>query len=208
MGWTYTGKDVLASAASQLYAARKKACALSPYILMSDPWRTPDILRAAKNLPNSSALIYRHFGAADKKRVAGELRQICFARGVQFLIGQDEELARLCGADGLHLPEREIERGGALRRRYPNWLLSGAAHTRRAMKNARGLDAVIVSPVFKSQSPSAKTALGLGEFTKLARQSHIPVIALGGINRQNAWDLIESSAAGIAGVSAFTRPYD
>ena len=168
---------------------------------MSDPKRLPDICTAAQNLPRGSALIYRHFGADDKEVIASALRQICFVKGVQFLIGQDEALARSCGADGLHLPERDLGRVESLRKRYPDWLLTGAVHGEAALCKAGALDAAILSPVFKSQSPSAGTPLGLEEFTKMARNTSVPVFALGGINAKTAPRLLCSGAAGIAGVS-------
>ena len=168
---------------------------------MSDPQRLPNICAAAKTLPRGSALIYRHFGADGRQATATALRQICFARGLQFLIGQDEDLARSCGADGLHLPERELGRAEALGGRYPDWLLTGAVHNSAALAKASGLDAAILSPIFESQSPSADAPLGLETFAKLVRGASVPVFALGGINAQTAPQLLDSGAAGITGVS-------
>ena len=129
MTWTYLGNDPLARAASKLYARRTRPCALSPYIFMTDPKRTPDVLRNAAGLPKGSTLIYRHFGADNKVAIATALRQICFVRDVQFLIARDEELAMVIGADGLHLPEKYLPHAPKLRVRYPDWLLSGAVHS-------------------------------------------------------------------------------
>ena len=203
MGFTYTGKDKLASVAARLYKARVRTCALSPLILMSDPQRLPDICAAAKTLPRGSALIYRHFGAKDKQEVAADLRQICFARDIQLLIGQDEELARACGADGLHLPERDLGRAVYLRGRYPDWLLTGAAHSAAALAQTNALDAAVLSPVFESQSPSAGAPLGIGTFAKMVRGAPVPVFALGGIQAGNVQEILGTGAAGIAGVSGF-----
>ena len=168
---------------------------------MSDPKRLPDICVAAKTLPRGSALIYRHFGADDRQDIAAALRQICFVRGLQLLIGQDEDLARGCGADGLHLPERDLGRAEALRARYPDWLLTGATHGAAALTKVGCLDAALLSPVFESQSPSAGSPLGLDKFTKLVRGAPVPVFALGGINAKTAERLLDSGAAGVAGVS-------
>lgn len=189
--------------ASQLFVQRAQPCALSPYIFMSDPERTPDILRSAAGLPFGSTMIYRHFGAENKYAVAKALRQICFVRNIQFLIGQDEGLAREIGADGLHLPERELVRAEVLRARYPDWLLSGAVHRRGNLRQCAGLDAAIVSPVFESQSPSAGRAIGVAGFTDIVRASDVAVFALGGVNAETALKLVGSGASGLAGVSGF-----
>ena len=174
---------------------------------MTDPNRVPDVILAAQNLPEHSALIYRHFGAADREFIAHKLREICFDRGVQLLIGADEDLARGCGADGLHLPERDLDTARVLHIRYPDWILTGATHSELALAKAAilCLDAGFVSPVFTSDSPSSGKEIGVARITSMVRSAKIPVFALGGINGMNAGQIIGSGAAGIAGISGFTH---
>ncbi len=205
MSWAYLGNEPLARAASALYAQRPRFCALSPYIFMTDPKRTPDVLRSAANLPDHSTLIYRHFGADDKYPMAIALRQICFANNVQFLIARDEQLAMEVGADGLHLPEKLLGHAAKLRARYPDWLLSGAIHSKENIMNIKGLNAAILSPIFPSNSPSAGNPIGVKTLTQIAKIAPLPIFALGGINSQTVSHLANSGVAGIAGVSAFGR---
>jgi len=173
---------------------------------MSDPQRVPDILAAARILPNGATLIYRHFGDKNKVETATALRQIAFARNLQFLIGQDVELAVLVGADGVHLPERELGRGAGLRQHHPNWLITGAAHSRAAIKICADnkMDAAILSPVFASDSKSAGKPIGVSTFTDMVTKASVPIIALGGISSETALALFSSGAAGLAGVSMFS----
>lgn len=187
----------------RLFKDRVRPCALSPYIFMTDPERVPDILRSSAALPKGSTLIYRHFGAENRRDMARALRQICFVRSLQFLIGQDEALAYDVGADGLHLPEKDLKRGKVLRARYPNWLLSGAVHSPASLEHVDGLDGMILSCVFKSESSSASVPLGVEKLRAVAHTSPISVFALGGICRKNVHELIGSGVAGIAGVAAF-----
>lgn len=170
---------------------------------MTDPKRTPDVLRSAAGLPKGSTLIYRHFGADNKIAIATALRQICFVRDVQFLIARDEELAMVTGADGLHLPEKYLPHAPKLRARYPDWLLSGAVHSAEALQNTKGLDAAILSPVFSSNSSSAGKPIGIKKFTEITRAAPVAIFALGGISGANVSQLLSSGAVGIAGVSAF-----
>lgn len=174
---------------------------MSPYIFMSDPERTPDVLRAVARLPEGATFIYRHFGADNAFEMASALRQVCFVRGIQFLIGQDEALARRVGADGLHLPERDLAKGSVLRQRYPDWVLSGAVHHRRNLENIHDLDGIIVSPVFESASASAGELIGIMGLQKIIQSTPCPVFALGGVNAQTVGSLIGVGVAGIAGVS-------
>jgi predicted GNAT family acetyltransferase len=66
------------------------------------------------------------------------------------------------------------------------------------------LDALFISSVFKSDSPSAGAPIGIGGLkTAIESLSGFKpgIFALGGINRDNAQDLIDSGASGIAGIS-------
>ena len=210
MAWTYTGNDKLARAATRLYEQRTRPCRISPLVFMSDPERTPDILAVARSLPKGAAMIYRHFGAVDRGAIAEELRHITFARDLQFLIGQDVELAAQIGADGVHLPERELMRGVGLRERYPDWLITGAAHSGGAVRACaeNRLDAAILSPVFASDSKSAGTPISVSAVADIAKSVDMPIIALGGISGVTALKLYGSGAAGIAGVSMFVGSHD
>jgi len=190
----------------RLYERRLQPCKISPLVFMSDPERVPDVVGAARALPEGSTIIYRHFGNNDKVVTAQALRQIAFARNLQFLIGQDVELAVQVGADGVHLPEHELGRGAELRQKYPDWLMTGAAHSSDAVKISANnkLDAAILSPVFASDSKSAGKPMGVSTFADIAAKANVPVIALGGVSCENVEKLYDSGAAGIAGVSMFS----
>jgi len=145
-------------------------------------------------------VVYRAFDAADAVSTAIALRKLTRARGLLLLTGADHRLAAQVGADGVHLPERLAHRAQAIRRGRPGWLISVAAHSVGAIRRGQAADAVIVSAVFPSRSPSAGPAIGPIRFARLARLSGKPVIALGGVNNKNAPRLISTGAAGIAAV--------
>ena len=148
-------------------------------------------------------MIYRHFGARDKRETAAALRQISFSRELQLLIGQDCELAIACGADGVHFAQKELELSRLWARRCPDWVLTGATHDGPSLARACALplDAVMLSPVFDTQSVGSGKPLGLKLFSQLTRASSKPVIALGGINAATAPYLLGSGAAGLAAIS-------
>lgn len=151
-------------------------------------------------------MIYRHFGDDNRAVIAEQLRQICFAKSHQFLIGADAELAFESGADGVHFPQGDLEKATLWKSRVPDWILTGACHDGPSLALAAGLplDAVTLSPVFETASAGSGEPLGLELFTALTAKSAKPVIALGGINAVTAPYLIGSGAAGIAGVSGIS----
>jgi thiamine-phosphate pyrophosphorylase len=176
---------------------------LPALILVTDPARTPDPVALARRLPRGSGLIYRAFGAPEAAAVASQLGRIARLRGLVLLIGADAVRAR--GATGVHLPERMARRAHALKRARPGVLITAAAHSLPAILRARrsGVDAVLVSAVFPSRSPSAGSAIGPLRLAALIRVGGLPVYALGGVTTKNAPRLIGAGAAGLAGVHAF-----
>lgn len=176
---------------------------LPPLLFFTDPTRTPRPWQAAARLPAGAGVVFRHFGAADALETGLRLRAATKDAGVRLLVGLDADLAERIDADGVHLPERALSAAYALSGRRPDWLLTGAAHSVEAVKAARDLDALVLSPVFPAGGASAsRAALGIDGFKALAALAPCPAYALGGINAANAQALIGSGACGVAGVDA------
>ena len=189
----------LAEAAARLKQAAGSA--LPALVLMTDEARLADPLPAACALPVGSAVILRHYGAPERAALARSLAAIARRRGLVLLVGEDPALARRVGAHGVHLPERAMGRAGAVRWQR-EWLITAAAHSAPALRAAAaaGADAALLSPVFATESHPGVRALGVHRFAALARQSSLPVYALGGIDRARARLLQGSGAVGIAGI--------
>ncbi len=181
---------------------------MPPLLLMTDPRRISDPEAVAGRLPKDSAIVFRAFGAVDAVAQGRRLAAIARRRGLVLLAGADPALARAIGAQGVHLPERLGHLAGALKRSRPLWLVTAAAHSEAAARSAfaAGADAVLISPVFESRSPSAGRRLGPTRFAALVRRAGGPVYALGGINPMTARRLESSGAVGLAAVEALSGP--
>ena len=182
---------------------------LPPLLFFTDPVRTPRPWETAARLSAGSAVVYRHFGAADAVETAQRLRDVTGARDVRLLIGLDADLAATVGADGVHLPERALDSVQAFRRRWPEWVLTGAVHSVEAAAGAPvQLDAVVVSPIFPAGGASAaRAATGVEALRLAVRQASRPVYALGGVNAQTVDRLADTGVCGIAGVDAVQRAF-
>lgn len=173
------------------------APAIPSLYFFTDPERTPDPVASAERLPRGTAIVFRHFGAPDRRQQARALARVARRRGLKLLIGADPALARRVGADGVHWPERLLgsaERFG---------LTTAAAHSSDAIARAATIaDAIVLSPVFPSRSPSAVHPLGVFHASQMARGAGRPVIALGGVNGQSARMLVGRGFAGCAAIEA------
>ncbi len=147
-------------------------------------------------------MVYRAFGNPDAKKLGHPLRQLARKRGVMFLVGADVRLAIALAADGIHWPQALATRRGLNRVLGRRFRLTAAAHDLPAILRASkaGVEAVVVSPVFTSRSPSAGRALGVLRFSILIRRTRLPAYALGGVNAHTARYLALSGASGLAAV--------
>lgn len=178
-----------------------------PMLLFTDPERTPRPWEIAARMPAGSGLVYRSFGARNALETAERLRATTRARGMALLIGLDADLADRVGADGLHLPERALPAAYALSGRRPDWILTGAAHSVEAVRDARDLDAVVLSPIFQAGGTSAdRPVLGV-ETLAAFRDNQTRVIALGGLSAANAGELKGSGAYGLAAIGGLATAF-
>lgn len=180
----------------------RNGSALPRAIFVTDPVRTPDILAVVARLPRGTGVIWRHYGEVKRLATGKALAALCRRRGLTLLVSADPALAARIGADGVHWPERLLK---GVRPR--SMIETAAAHSRAAVARAArlGVDAVLVSAVFPSRSPSAAAAMGALRFRQLTRGAPLPVYALGGVDASNAgsamhhaagWAAIESVMSG------------
>jgi len=193
----------IARTARRLAVRKRTAKPWPPFLYFTDPQRTPKLAGVIAMLPRGCGVVYRAFGARTAVSEGGMLIRIARRRGLTFFVGADVKLATRLGADGLHLPERAAGRRGRnlyLRKRF--WL-SAAAHDEPAVlrAHAAGVEAVVISAVFPSDSPSAGRAMGVFTFMRLARRARLPAYALGGVNRRTMIRLKGAGAVGVAAVS-------
>ncbi len=175
---------------------------LPALLAFTDPRRSGDLIALAASLPRGAGLVYRAFGAADRLDIAWRLRRVTWRRGVMLIIGADAPLARAVRADGVHLPERMA---GQTRRLRGFGLLTVAAHSPRAVRRglALGADAVVLSPILASDSPSAGPPIGILRTATLARGAKGAVYGLGGIDGKTAGRVAATGVAGLAAVGVF-----
>lgn len=181
-------------------AYTKSGRVLPRAFFVTDPIRTPDPLKVVKRLPRGFGIIWRHFGESTRHATGHALARACRQRGLILLVANDPALARRIGAAGVHWPERQLR---GVRARWPGQIETASAHSRAALTRAKqhGIDAVFLSAVFPSRSPSAGAPLGALRFNRLALASPLPVYALGGIAPDNA-SRIAKHAAGWAAIEA------
>jgi len=196
--------EVLSSAAATFPPRTARGVTLPSLLFFTDPARVPDPTTVAERLPRGAGIVFRAFGAPDAVEQGRRLRAIANERGLLLLVGAHANLADGIGADGLHMPERLAADIPRLRAEHARYLITVAAHDLGAMQAAEraGADAIVVSPVFPSNSPSAGEPLGLKGLEDLIAATPLPVYALGGVRARTVTQLIGGGLVGIAAVEA------
>ncbi|MEP1229464.1 MAG: thiamine phosphate synthase, partial [Litorimonas sp.] len=148
------------------------------------------------------------YGVDNRQKLASQLRSI---DGLTLLIGNDPDLARIVGADGVHMPRvtsaSEIDK---IRNQHKDWIITQAAPKADSIIdpadfNTANIDALFVSPVFPSKSPSALNPIGIDALRSIAHNTSVPIYALGGISQETAPHLLKSGIAGLAAIEGIIK---
>lgn len=123
--------------------------------------------------------------------------------GTKVLVNDRADVAIACGAHGVHL------RDGAPSPKYvarPGFLVTAACHNVAGAADLEGADFAVLAPIFSPLSKAdQRPPLGTMAIREFVRRSTVPVLALGGITRDNARACVDAGAAGIAGITYFER---
>lgn len=132
-------------------------------------------------------------------------QNLCKKYEVPFIINDDVDLALKIDADGVHVgqEDRALEE---IRTKFKGKIVGVSVHTEEEMIKAvhGGADYVGIGPIFETKSkPDAKKPAGVA-FLHQARTLYpeFPIVAIGGITEQNASEVIQAGADGVAVISA------
>lgn len=128
----------------------------------------------------------------------------------RLLVNDRLDIALAAGADGVHLPSQGLP-VGEVRGRFPALLVGASCHNLEELRRAEegGADFAVFGPVFETASKRAYgPPVGLERLAEAVRAARIPVLALGGINLENAVECLRAGAAGIAAISLFQKSED
>jgi thiamine-phosphate pyrophosphorylase len=151
----------------------------------------------------------------EKDLADGELfelvsRAVAIVKGTRcrILVNGRADIGLTAGAHGVHLPSGGL-RVSDLRSWLPRGFLVGiSAHSLRdAMRAyAERADYVLLGPVFPTQSKLRYgPPLGLSYLRRVCARVRLPVLGLGGISADMIGAVMETGAAGVAGITLFQK---
>jgi len=132
------------------------------------------------------------------------MKKLCVRHRVPLIINDNVEIAIKCGADGVHVGQSDSEAGSVRARIGADKILGVSAQTvEQAIAAQRaGADYLGVGAVFPTSTKPDAAEVSLETLRDICAAVSIPVVAVGGISRDNLSRLSGSGIAGVALVSA------
>jgi thiamine-phosphate pyrophosphorylase len=124
--------------------------------------------------------------------------------GVLLVINDRPDLARMCGAGGVHVGQEDLPVEEARRVAGPGVLVGVSTHdeTQLAAAIATSADYIAVGPIYGTATKdTGYTARGLDLVRRAAAIAGRPVVAIGGITLARAPEVVAAGAASVAVIS-------
>jgi thiamine-phosphate pyrophosphorylase len=137
--------------------------------------------------------------------VAREVKHLCKQAGVTFIVNDRLDVAIAAEADGVHLGQEDFPIPLARAILGHDRIIGGSAATmEEALKCvAEGADYVGFGPIYPTTSKEdAGPVSGIEWLKQVVERIKLPVIAIGGISKENTAEVIRAGAWGIAVISA------
>jgi thiamine-phosphate pyrophosphorylase len=149
---------------------------------------------------------YRNKNAETREmyQEAMRLGEICRDLGSIFLINDRIDIALAAEADGVHLGQSDMPCPAARRLLGPDKVIGVTVHNLAEALEAQsvGADYLGVSPIFQTATkPDAGKPAGIRLIEEIQREVDIPLIAIGGINHDNATEVVRAGADGLCAIS-------
>ena len=140
---------------------------------------------------------------------AFQVKELCENYKVPFIINDNVEVALKCGADGVHVGQKDMQAAQVRERIGADRILGVSAQTveQAVLAEKNGADYLGVGAVFSTSTKEDARPVSHETLKAICEAVSIPICAIGGINKTNILQLSGSGVDGVALVSAiFASP--
>jgi len=125
---------------------------------------------------------------------------------VPLIINDRVDVALAAGADGVHVGQRDMSVADVRALVGPDMIVGLSISTLAELERSKAalpqLDYLGVGPIFPTHTkPDAAAPIGAQGLAEVVARTQLPVVAIGGLKRDNAAEAIRAGAQGIAVVS-------
>ena len=136
--------------------------------------------------------------------IAQQLKNLCAEHNVPFIINDYLDLVLATEADGLHLGQNDLPISVA-RKLLPMGKVLGCSATtvdQAITAESEGADYIAVGSIYPTSSKETAKVVGLDRLRQVRQAVTLPLVAIGGITRDNAVEVIAAGADSVAAIRA------
>lgn len=144
-------------------------------------------------------------GTREFLELATRMATVLKKRSVPLIINDRVDIAMACGAEGVHLGQDDMPPDKARQLIGRSKIIGVSVNTLKEAREAErlGADYIGLGPIYATTTKDTDLlVLGPEGIRRMRPKIGIPIIAIGGINVDNATNVMKAGAAGIAVVSA------
>lgn len=173
-----------------------------------------DHLKVAEELVKGGASVIqlrdKFTPKAELLPIAQKMQKLCAEKGVLFIVNDHLDVALACSADGLHLGQEDLPLSVARRLLPMDMILGGSVNTVEQAKNAeaKGADYIAVGSMYPTASKEKPMVVGVTRLKQVRGVVSLPLVAIGGINKDNANEVAANGADAVAVISALLGAKD
>jgi len=161
------------------------------------------VARAVAGGVNVVQLREKDLAAVQLVPLADRLRAITQGKAL-LIVNRRLDVALLCAADGVHLPERGPSVAATRRLAGDGFIIGRSVHSVEEAVKAQeeGADYVQVGAIFPTRSHPGVSPGGPALLESVAARVTIPILAVGGITAENVGQVMQAGARGAAVIAA------
>lgn len=149
----------------------------------------------------------------ERYRLGKEIRKITLEYDVDFIVNDRIDLAMALDADGVHLGQEDLPLEVARKILGPEKIIGiSASNVQEARLAERGgADYLGVGSIYVTESKKVEEdhrSIGAQGITVIKSECPLPIVAIGGLKRENCATIIKSGAVAIAVITALTQAPD
>ena len=142
--------------------------------------------------------------------IARGLKSLCAEQKALFIVNDYLDLALASDADGLHLGQDDLPIKAGRKLLPMDKILGGSTRTvdQAVAAQSDGADYIAVGSMYPTTSKDTAVVVGLERLRQIRQAVSLPLVAIGGITRDNAAEVIKAGAGSVAIISAVLQADD
>jgi len=183
-------------------------------ILDTEILKGKDVVEIATRVIHGGAKVIqlrdKHCSKRELLLLAQKLRDLCYESNILFIVNDYLDIALGVDADGLHIGQTDLPLSVVRGELSVDKIVGcSTADLSQALEaEGEGADYIAVGSIFSSSTKEDATVVGIETLKQIRQAVSVPLVAIGGINRENISQVVSAGADAAAVISAILMEED